>query len=151
MLVKGGAGGRAGQTDLCSDTISSSFVSTVRQMVLPAPHLTYTHVNQHTLPAGSVKDHTSFHYPSLVLDNNIRWGNNSMLSETHFITDISPYCWAALPGFVFFLVKLSLHSPPTLPPPSIKQHMILLIKSDLNQLPSGLWHQWEKGQYILPR
>lgn len=48
MLVKGGAGGaggRAVQADLFSDTISSSFVSTVRQMVLNAPHLTYTHVH----------------------------------------------------------------------------------------------------------
>jgi len=87
VCVKGRAGGHTGQTqvDLVSNSISSSFVAAVRQMVLPGSSFnTHTHVRTykytHT-PTCSVKDHTSFHYPSSVLYNNIRWGNNRMLSQ----------------------------------------------------------------------
>lgn len=144
LKVERGGGGWAEQTqaDLFSDTISSSFVAAVRQMVPPGSSFNthrHRHVHSHTckythtLPACSVKDHTSFHYPSSVLYNNIRRGNNSMLSRT-FHHGYQSVLLGSVARSPFFPVKLSLHSPPTPPPLSIKQHLMLWIKSESTSL-----------------
>lgn len=111
--------GHAGQTqeDFLSDTISSSFVATVRQMVLPGSSFnTHTHacaltdIQVHTPPAYSVKDHTSFHYLSLVLYNNIRRGNNRMLVQ-NISSGISARTAGQRCQVSYFLVKLSPNFP----------------------------------------
>lgn len=114
VRAKGGAGAHAGQTqvDFLSDTISSSFVAAVRQMVLPGSSFnTHRCANRHSsthTPVCSVKDHTSFHYPSSVLYNNIRWGNNHMLSQ-NISSGISAHTAGQCCQVSSFLVKLSLH------------------------------------------
>lgn len=117
-VLKAEQEGHAGQTqvDFLSDTISSSFVAAVRQMVPPGSSFnTHTHVRYQTYkythtPARSVKDHTSFHYPSSVLYNNIRWGNNRMLSQ-NISSGISGCTAGHRCQVSSFLVKLSLHFP----------------------------------------
>lgn len=103
---------------------------------------TNTRARTHTHTGSGKRPYTSFHYPPWVLYNNIRWGNNSKLSRTfHHWYQLctlagtasspslsrSPFsCLPTIPP----LVNLSMRSPPTSPPPSLKLHLILWIKSD---------------------
>lgn len=133
--VKGGAEVHAGQTqvDFLLDTIWSSFVASVRQMAPPGSSFnTHRCANRHTsthTPVCSVIDHTSFHYLSSVLYNNIRWGNNHMLSQ-NISSGISACTTGQCCQVSSFLVKLSLRFLTNAPTAFNQQHRIFLIKSE---------------------
>lgn len=151
---KGEQGEHAGQTqvDFLSDTISSSFVAAVRQMVPPGSSFnTHTCASRHTsthTPACSVRDHTSFHYPSSVLYNNIRWGNNRMLS-LNISSGISARTVEQRCQVSSFIVKLS----PAFPlrcRHHLQSNNTWYFWLNQNQLHSVWWHQWWKVAINVP-
>lgn len=114
--------GNVGQTevDFLPDSISSSGVATVRQMVSPGSSFhrhkcAITDIRVHTDSyTHSVKGHISFHYTSSALCNNIRWGNSCMLSQNISSVVSAHTGYVCQVSFLFSLINFSQSSPDTL-------------------------------------